>query len=135
MLLGKRKKVSQDIPTSALPDIIFLLLIFFLVTTTIDAEKGLDLVLPPADTEQLEMSKKNIVNLLINAAGNVAIDNEIVEVRDITRIIKERIQENPLLVVSVKTDKQTQYDVYLDVIDKLKKAEAKRISLAEPEEN
>ena len=135
MLLGKRKKVSQDIPTSALPDIIFILLIFFLVTTTIDAEKGLDLVLPPADTEQLEMSKKNIVNLLINAAGNVAIDNEIVEVRDITRIIKERIQENPLLVVSVKTDKLTQYDVYLDVIDKLKKAEAKRISLAEPEEN
>lgn len=135
MLLGKRKKISQDIPTSALPDIIFLLLIFFLVTTTIDAEKGLDLVLPPAETEMLEMSKKNIANLLINAAGNVAIDNEIVEIRDITRIIKERIQENPLLVVSVKTDKLTRYDIYLDVIDKLKKAEAKRISLAEPEEN
>ena len=78
MLLGKRKKISQDIPTSALPDIIFLLLIFFLVTTTIDAEKGLDLVLPPAQSEELEMSKKNIANLLINAAGNVAIDNEIV---------------------------------------------------------
>ena len=135
MLLGKRKKTSQDIPTAALPDIIFLLLIFFLVTTTIDAEKGLDLVLPPAQSEELEMSRKNIANLLINAAGNVAIDNEIVEIRDITRIIKERIQENPLLVVSVKTDKLTRYDVYLDVIDKLKKAEAKRISLAEPEEN
>jgi len=135
MLLGKRKKADQEIPTSALPDIVFLLLIFFLVTTTIDAEKGLDLVLPPADTEQLEMKKDNIANLLINAAGNVAIDNEIVEIRDITRIIKERLQANPILVVSVKTDKLTQYDVYLDVIDKLKKAEAKRISLAEPEEN
>jgi biopolymer transport protein ExbD len=135
MLLGKRKQTSQEIPTSALPDIVFLLLIFFLVTTTIDAEKGLDLVLPPAQSEELEMSKKNIANLLINAAGNVAIDNEVVEIRDITRIIKERIQDNPLLVVSVKTDKLTRYDVYLDVIDKLKKAEAKRISLAEPEEN
>ena len=135
MLLGKRKKVDQEIPTSALPDIIFLLLIFFLVTTTIDAEKGLDLVLPPAQSEELEMSKDNIANLLINAAGAVAIDNEIVEIRDITRIIKERLQKNPILVVSVKTDKLTQYDVYLDVIDKLKKAEAKRISLAEPEEN
>jgi len=135
MLLGKRKKTEQEIPTSALPDIVFLLLIFFLVTTTIDAEKGLDLVLPPAQSEELEMAKENIVNLLINAAGNVAIDNEIVEIRDITQIIKERLQSNPLLVVSVKTDKLTQYDVYLDVIDKLKKAEAKRISLAEPEEN
>ena len=135
MLLGKRKKISQEIPTSALPDIVFLLLIFFLVTTTIDAEKGLDLVLPPAQSEQLKMAPENIVNLLINAAGNVAIDNQIVEIRDITRIIKERLQANPILVVSVKTDKLTRYDVYLDVIDKLKKAEAKRISLAEPEEN
>ena len=135
MLLGKRKKVDLEIPTAALPDIIFLLLIFFLVTTTIDAEKGLDLVLPPAQSEELKMAKENIANLLINAAGNVAIDGAIVEVRDITRIIKDRLQSNPLLVVSVKTDKQTQYDIYLDVIDKLKKAEAKRISLAEPEEN
>jgi biopolymer transport protein ExbD len=135
MLLGKRKKIDQEIPTSALPDIIFLLLIFFLVTTTIDAEKGLDLVLPPAQSEELEMSKDNIANLLINAAGNVAIDNEIVEISQITGIIKERLKNNPILVVSVKTDKLTQYDVYLDVIDKLKKAEAKRISLAEPEEN
>jgi len=135
MLLGKRKKTSTEIPTSALPDIVFLLLIFFLVTTTIDAEKGLDLVLPPAQSEELKMAPENIVNLLINAAGNVAIDNQIVEIRDITRIIKERLQANPILVVSVKTDKLTKYDVYLDVIDKLKKAEAKRISLAEPEEN
>jgi biopolymer transport protein ExbD len=135
MLLGKRKKVSTEIPMASLPDIVFLLLIFFLVTTTIDAEKGLDLVLPPAQTEELRMDKKNIANLLINAVGNVAIDGEIVQIRDITRLIKERLQERPLLVVSVKTDKQTQYDVYLDVIDKLKKAEATRISLAEPEEN
>jgi biopolymer transport protein ExbD len=135
MLLGKRKKISQEIPTSALPDIVFLLLIFFLVTTTIDAEKGLDLVLPPAQTEELKMAKENIANLLINAAGQVAIDGEIVEIRDITRIVKERLQSNPLLVVSVKTDKLTRYDTYVDVIDKLKKAEAKRISLAEPEEN
>ena len=135
MLLGKRKKLSTDIPMASLPDIVFLLLIFFLVTTTIDAEKGLDLVLPPAQSEELKMAKENIANLLINAAGDVAIDNQIVQIRDITRIIKERLQSNPLLVVSVKTDKRTQYDVYLDVIDKLKKAEAKRISLAEPEEN
>ena len=135
MLLGKRKKVSTEIPMASLPDIVFLLLIFFLVTTTIDAEKGLDLVLPPAQSEELEVAKKNLANLLINAAGNVALDGEVIEIRDITRLVKERLQENPLLIVSVKTDKQTRYDVYMDVIDKLKKAEAKRISLAEPEEN
>ncbi len=138
MLLGKRKKVSVDIPMASLPDIVFLLLIFFLVTTTIDAEKGLDLVLPPPDATEQEIAKKNLINLLVNAAGDVLLDGELVEIRDITRIIKERIQESPLLVVSLKTDKQTRYDVYIDVIDRLKKAwgdRPARISIAEPEEN
>jgi biopolymer transport protein ExbD len=128
MLLGKKKKQgSPEIPTSALPDIVFLLLIFFLVTTTIDAEKGLDLVLPPPDATEQEISKKNLTNLLVNAAGDVLLDGDMIEVRDITRVIKER-----------KTDNQTQYDVYIDVLDKLKKAwgdNPTRISIAEPEEN
>lgn len=136
MLLGKKKiKVSPDIPTGALPDIVFLLLIFFLVTTAIDTEKGLDLVLPPSKTDEIKIPKKNIANLLINAAGAVLIDGEIVEIRDIARIIKERIQDNPKLIVSIKTDRHTKYDVYIDVLDKLKKAEARKISIADPEEN
>ena len=136
MLLGKKKeKGSPEIPTSALPDIVFLLLIFFLVTTAIDTEKGLDLVLPPASTDEIKIPKKNIANLLINSAGAVLIDGEVVEMRDIARVIKERIQDNPKLIVSIKTDRLTKYDVYVDVLDRLKKADAKKISIAEPEEN
>jgi biopolymer transport protein ExbD len=136
MLLGKKKdRGSPDIPTSALPDIVFLLLIFFLVTTAIDTEKGLDLVLPPGSTEEIKIPKKNIANLLINSAGAVLIDGEVIEMRDISRVIKERIQDNPKLIVSIKTDRLTKYDVYIDVLDKLKKADAKKISIAEPEEN
>ena len=139
MLLGKKKSQgSPEIPTSALPDIVFLLLIFFLVTTTIDAEKGLDLVLPPPDATDVEIAPKNLANLLVNAAGDVLLDGEMLEVREITRVIKERLQCNPILVVSVKTDKNTKYDVYIDVLDRLKKAcgdNPTRISIAEPEEN
>jgi len=135
MLIGKKKERFVEIPSSSMADIAFLLLIFFLVTTTIDAEKGLDLVLPPATEDFTKIPKKNIANLLINAAGAVQLDGEIIEVRDLTHIIKERLQENPLLIVSIKTDRKTKYDVYLEVLDRLKKAEAKRISIAEPEEN
>lgn len=134
MLLGKKKERDVEIPSASLSDIVFLLLIFFLVTTSIDTEKGLDLVLPPADGEQLEVNKKNITNLLINASGQALLDGEIVEIRDISRIIREKILENELLIVSVKTDKETKYDVYVHVLDQLKKADAKRISLAEPDE-
>lgn len=134
MLLGKKKERDVEIPSASLSDIVFLLLIFFLVTTSIDTEKGLDLVLPPPNSDTIEINKKNITNLLINAAGQALLDGEVVEIRDISRIIKDKILDNELLIVSVKTDKETQYDVYIHVLDQLKKAEAKRISLAEPDE-
>jgi biopolymer transport protein ExbD len=134
MLLGKKKETNIEIPTASLPDIVFLLLIFFLVTTAIDTEKGLDLVLPPPGDETIEIAKKNITNLLINAQGQVLLDNELVEISDIARIVKEKIFENDKLIISLKTDKDTKYDTYVHVLDQLKKAEAKRISLAEPDE-
>ena len=134
MLIGKKKEKSVEIPSASLSDIVFLLLIFFLVTTSIDSEKGLDLVLPPVDSK-VDVSPKNITNLLINAQGQVLLDNENVEIGDISGIIKDKIFENELLIVSVKTDKDTKYETYVDVIDQLKKAEAKRISLAEPDED
>ncbi|MEJ2055642.1 MAG: biopolymer transporter ExbD [Calditrichaceae bacterium] len=134
MLIGKKRDKGVEIPASSLADIVFLLLIFFLVTTSIDTEKGLDLVLPPPNDIELEVAKKNITNLLINAQGQVLLDNEVVEIRDIASIIREKLFENELLIVSVKTDKDTKYETYVHVLDQLKKAEAKRISLAEPDE-
>ena len=104
------------------------------MTTSIDTEKGLDLVLPPWNEETIDIPKDNITNLLINAQGQVLLDNEIVEIGEISSIIKDKIFENELLIVSVKTDKETKYDTYVDVLDQLKKAEARRISLAEPDE-
>ena len=134
MLIGKKKDKSVEIPSASLSDIVFLLLIFFLVTTSIDTEKGLDLVLPPPNEDIIEISKKNITNLLINAQGQVLLDNEIVDIGEISSIIKDKIFENELLIVSVKTDKDTKYETYIDVLDQLKKADAKKISLAEPDE-
>jgi len=53
----KRRFKGGEIPTSSMADIAFLLLIFFLVTTTIDMDKGLGMVLP-AEGEEIEISKK-----------------------------------------------------------------------------
>ncbi|HFE65217.1 biopolymer transporter ExbD [candidate division KSB1 bacterium 4484_188] len=133
MVLGKRKEKGEiEIPSASLPDIVFQLLIFFLVTTTIDIDKGLDLVLPPIG-EVKEISKKNITNLLINDADQILIDDQVTPVEDVTRVIRDKLFENDKLIISVKTARKTSYDVYIKVIDGLKKAGATRISLAEPE--
>ena len=61
MTKKKRRFKGGEIPTSSMADIAFLLLIFFLVTTTIDVEKGLGIVLP-AEGQELEIRKENILN-------------------------------------------------------------------------
>lgn len=134
MILGKKKEKEVEIPSASLADIVFLLLIFFLVTTAIDTEKGLDLVLPPPGDTEIKIPKKNIANLFVNASGQAMLDNEIVDVRDISRIIKDKLYENPLLIVSLKTHKDSEYDVYIQVLDELKDAGATRISIADPDQ-
>jgi biopolymer transport protein ExbD len=132
-MIVKKRSSDVEIPSSSLADIAFLLLIFFLVATTIDVDKGLDLVLPDIGTE-IEIQKKNITNLLINDAGQILLDNEVVPVEEVDDIIRDKLMVNDKLIVSVKTARKTKYDIYIRVIDQLKKSGATRISIAEPEE-
>jgi len=126
----KRRFKGGNIPTSSMADIAFLLLIFFLVTTTIDMDKGLGMVLP-AEGEEIEISKKNILNCLINSTGNVLLGGEGLEIRDLSKSIRQKLAENDKLIISVKAHKSTSYKDYIAVIDQLKRANATRISIAE----
>ena len=129
MKINRRFK-GGEIPTSSMADIAFLLLIFFLVTTTIDMDKGLGLVLPP-EGETIEIKKKNILNCLINSSGMVLLGGEPVKQKDVSRVVKEKLRENSKLIISVKTHGKTRYKDYVAVIDQLKTADATRISIAE----
>ena len=126
----KRRFKGGEIPTSSMADIAFLLLIFFLVTTTIDMDKGLGMVLP-AEGEELEINKKNILNCLINSTGNVLLGGEGVEIKNLSKTIRQKLAENDKLVISVKAHKASSYKDYVPVIDQLKQANATRISIAE----
>ena len=126
----KRRFKGGEKPTSSMADIAFLLLIFFLVTTTIDMDKGLGMVLP-AEGEELEINKKNILNCLINSTGNVLLGGEGVEIKNLSKTIRQKIAENDKLVISVKAHKASSYKDYVRVIDQLKQANATRISIAE----
>jgi len=111
-------------------DIAFLLLIFFLVTTTIDTDKGLGIVLPPPGDMEIEIRKENILNCLINSQGKVLLDEEPTSVEQSHRIVGEKLRANDKLVISVKAHPKTAYSDYVRVIDQLKMADAKRISIA-----
>jgi len=132
MAIRERKARTGTIPDGGMADIAFLLLIFFLVTTTIDMDKGIGIILP-AEGQELEINKKNILNCLISASGAVLLGGEPVELKDLSRKVQEEIRANDKLIVSVKAHEKAQYDVYIEVLDQLKLAKATRISIAETE--
>ena len=98
MLLDKKRTREATIPTASMADIAFLLLTFFLVTTSLDMDKGLMSSLP-ARGDQLPIPKKNIAAIFVNAAGEVALDThdgiQNIEIKNIKNEIK-RIQKDVL---------------------------------------
>lgn len=138
-MLKRRSKADGEIPTASLPDIVFMLLIFFLVTTTIDMDKGIPMILPDRGGE-FKVNPENISNILINATGQVLVDDQPTEIHQIRDKITAKLQERgldadgkPRLIVSIKTERSTMYDVYIQVLDEVKRSGATKISIAEPE--
>jgi biopolymer transport protein ExbD len=76
---------------------------------------------------------KNISYILVNEAGEILFDNNRIEMHNIASTIKEKVNMNPNLIISVKTDRKIKYDIYVDVLDRIKKSGARKISVAEPE--
>lgn len=129
----RKKKIREaTIPTASQADLAFLLLLFFLVSTTFDIDTGIGLTLPeyipPEEQVKAEVSKERLATLLINEAGDVLLDNQAVSLNQIKDRIKPRIQEkinlpaNKKLIVSVKTDANTNYNLYIQALDRVKEA-------------
>ena len=134
VLNNKKQKVSDEIPTSSMADIAFLLLIFFLVTTTFPKDKGLALVLPEPG-EEAQVSQRNILHLIIQPNGIVDVKRgeatQIQQMRaeQIEGLWRQSVSENPNLIAAVKTHPDAPYEYMVDVLDALKAANAERISL------
>ena len=121
----------QEVNSSSMSDIAFLLLVFFLVTTTISLDKGISLILP-AEGNEMEVNKNNIVNVLINDQGKVLFSDKPTAIKDIKRKAIDRINANQNIIFSVLTTKRTKYKFYIEVLDQLKQAGASKISIANP---
>ena len=134
VLNNKKQKVSEEIPTSSMADIAFLLLIFFLVTTTFPKDKGLAIVLPEQG-EEAQVSQRNILHLIVQPTGIVDVRRgeaeQIQQMRaeQIEALWRQEISSNPNLIAAVKTHPDASYEHMVDVLDALHSASAERISL------
>jgi biopolymer transport protein ExbD len=113
-------------------DIAFLLIIFFLVTTSMSQDKGLGLTLPPIGSATL-VPKTNITTVTIGGDGKITHENTPVTIDELGSRIASMTASNSNLIVSIKPAAGTRYEVFVHVIDTIKKAGNDKISVSEPE--
>jgi biopolymer transport protein ExbD len=130
-VLKKDKDREAKIPDGSLADIAFLILIFFMVATTIDMDKGIGIVLPP-EGDEVELNKDRITKVLIDPKGKVFLDGEVVDMQDVKNEVEKLLVKNPKMIFSIKAHESAVYEDYIAVLDQMKMAKAdKNISIAQ----
>ncbi len=125
MEFNKKAEAEATIPTSALPDIVFLLLIFFMVTTVFKEFTGLQVTLPEAKQITKLPGKRDVAYIWIDRTSNISIDDKIVDVPQIFEIMwaKRNNPVNPTRVTSLRVDRKVKMGLLSDVQEELRKAD------------
>lgn len=127
MKIGKKQGVQNTIPTGSMADIIFLLLIFFMVTTIFKMEEGLPISLPRAETGS-ELEREKLMNIWADRFNRVSINDKLVQVELIDAVVSKRFEENRGLIVAFNVDRRTKYDLVSRIMDQLKEANAVNVT-------
>ena len=140
--MAKRK--APEVNAGSMADIAFLLLIFFLVTTTIETDSGINRKLPPME-EQIDppiIREKNIFTDVVNKNNQLLVEEELTDIKDLRNLAVEfldngggsgeeacdycngnrdpRSSDNPdKAIISLKNDRETEYKVYIAVQNEL----------------
>jgi len=120
MQFKKKSKVTTEIPTASLPDIVFMLLLFFMVTTVLRRSVGIPIDLPVAKKIQKLEAKKNVTHVYANSMGEISIDDKLVRTTDIRKIMYKKFVENPRTIASLKVDRSAPMYVVTDIQQELR---------------
>ena len=120
-----RSNVSDEIPTSSMADIAFLLIIYFMVTTTFAATRGLDFSLPKDDDTPPMIEKEESVLIEIQAGGLLMVDQKAMPLEDVLDYLKPKLEINQTKPVIIRPQENAQYGDMVDVFDELRQAKDK----------
>jgi biopolymer transport protein ExbD len=111
-------------------DLAFLLLVFFVVTTTFAVEeRGIPLVMPGRAPAAARVEASNVLEIRALAGGRLEAQGRPVALSSVRALIVRRLAANPELVVLLTTQRNAEYGLTVDVLDEIKLANCRRISL------
>ena len=128
MKVHRKTKVSSDIPTASMPDIIFMLLIFFMVTTVLREYSGLPVELPKAKRIEKLKSKRHTSHIWVSKEGMISIQDKLHTVENVRHVMYDIRAADPLLTVSLKADKSAKMGLISNIHNELRKADALKLN-------
>ncbi len=125
----RKSKVASEIPTASMADIAFLILIFFMVSTTIRREQDRDLVFPKAEaTQKIDEKRKNILHVWIEPDGEVYINDRNIPMDLVAETVLPLYRESDRrLMVAIRGDRDVPYRFVNAVTEQLREANAVRV--------
>ena len=127
--LKRKSKAASEIPSSSLADMAFLLLIFFMVTTTFRKEEDRDVVFPEAEaTEKLEQPRKDILHVYVESDGSIYINDQLYTADQVSNVIAPMYMENTSMVVMLRSDRDVAYVQIDQILEELQAAGAVRVA-------
>ena len=125
MKINREPSISDEIPTSSMADIAFLLIIYFMVTTTFTATRGLDFGLPKDDNTPQEIEREESVYIQVQPGGHLLVDSRAMQLGQILDYLKPKLERNPSKPVIIQTDPQAAYGDMVNVLDELRQGKNK----------
>jgi biopolymer transport protein ExbD len=130
MQFERKNKISTAIPSASLPDIIFMLLIFFMVATVFKQFSGLKVSLPDAEmVRKIPGSKRHIVTIWIDKNNSVVCDDyKVTKTSNLRNVLYEKRVGDPQMIVAMKIDRESTMAIVNDVQQEMRKADALRLN-------
>jgi len=117
-----KARAAPNLSTGAMSDIAFLLLIFFVTTTQILDERGIQVILPPIDAQNQPLPETDVFHIYINAANEILADNKRVDIHGLGGVIYEQVVLADLThsrrtVISLHCARESSYAMFVNVHD------------------
>ena len=130
MKIVRKTQEKSEISTASLPDIIFMLLIFFMVTTVMRDHQGLPIDFPQAEEIVKLKNKRDVAHLYVTRDGVIFIDDRGVNTDDLSSVMYSKIVNNPAITVFLKSDYDTKMEIITDIHTELREASALQLNYA-----
>ena len=116
----ERERPSDEIPTSSMADIAFLLIIYFMITSSFTATRGLDFAPPKEDDNPPLIEKEDSVLIEILPSGDLFVDQRPMLLEDLIDYLKPKLERNPEKPVIIRPEPSAPYGRMVDVMDELR---------------